>query len=213
MLKQYASYFVSYLLKNLKSLDNIVYIILFGSVAKGEATRDSDVDIFIEIKRINKKFDKEIKKVLEDFYNSREAMIFKTKGINNKINLIVGRLKEWKDLKKSIESTGIVLYGKYSSSEVKGKKHVIFFWDKIGKNRGAFLNKIYGFNVGKKRYEGLIKVFDGRKLGKSSIMIPVEHREDIIKLLKHYNVNAKIIEAYVWNEDLGLDVNEIFMIT
>ena len=197
MIKAYASYFVSYLINNFKKIENISNIILFGSAAKGEAKKSSDIDFFIEVKRNSKNFEKEIIDLVNDFYKSREALIFKTKGIDNKINVIVGKLEDWADLRKSIESTGIVFYGNYIASDVKGKKHIIFFWDKIGKNRGAFLNKIYGFNSKGKRYIGLIENFNGRKLGKSSFMVPVEYREEIVKLFKHYKVNSKIIDVYV----------------
>ena len=197
MIKAYASYFASYLINNFKKIENISNIILFGSAAKGEAKKSSDIDFFIEVKRNSKNFEKEIIDLVNDFYKSREALIFKTKGIDNKINVIVGKLEDWADLRKSIESTGIVFYGNYIASYVKGKKHIIFFWDKIGKNRGAFLNKIYGFNSKGKRYIGLIENFNGRKLGKSSFMVPVEYREEIVKLFKHYKVNSKIIDVYV----------------
>ena len=197
MIKAYASYFVSYLINNFKKIENISNIILFGSAAKGEAKKSSDIDFFIEVKRNSKGFEKEIINLVNDFYKSREALIFKTKGIDNKINVIVGKLEDWADLRKSIESTGIVFYGNYIASYVKGKKHIIFFWDKIGKNRGAFLNKLYGFNSNGKRYLGLIENFNGKKLGKSSFMVSAEYREDIVKLLKHYKVNSKIIDVYV----------------
>jgi len=197
MIKAYASYFVSYLINNFKKIENISDIILFGSAAKGEAKKSSDIDFFIEVKRNSKNFEKEIIDLVNDFYKSREALIFKTKGIDNKINVIVGKLEDWADLRKSIESTGIVFYGNYIASDVKGKKHIIFFWDKIGKNRGAFLNKIYGFNSKGKRYIGLIENFNGRKLGKSSFMVPIEYSEEIVKLFKHYKVNSKIIDVYV----------------
>ena len=197
MIKAYASYFVSYLINNFKKIENISDIILFGSAAKGEAKKSSDIDFFIEVKRNSKGFEKEIINLVNDFYKSREALIFKTKGIDNKINVVVGKLEDWTDLRKSIESTGVVLYGNYIASDVKGKKYVIFFWDKIGKNRGAFLNKIYGFNSNGKRYLGLIENFNGKKLGKSSFMVSAEYREDIVKLLKHYKVNSKIIDVYV----------------
>ena len=197
MIKAYASYFASYLINNFKKIENISRVILFGSAAKGEASKSSDIDFFIEVKRNSKGFEKEIINLVNDFYKSREALIFKTKGIDNKINVIAGRLEDWADLRKSIESTGVVLYGNYIASDVKGKKHVIFFWDKIGKNRGAFLNKLYGFNSNGKRYLGLIENFNGKKLGKSSFMVSAEYREDIVKLLKHYKVNSKIIDVYV----------------
>ena len=192
----YASYFVSYLINKIDSLDNIHKIILFGSVARGEDTKESDIDIFIEVEKSTKIFEKNLNKLTDDFYKSRESLIFKNKGVDNKINLIIGRINEWKDLKKSIESTGVILYGGYTPSGIKGQKYVLFYWNKIGKNRGAFLNKIYGFKVGKKEYKGLIEIFGGKKIGKSSIMIPIEYKREILKLIKKYIVHAKIIEVY-----------------
>lgn len=196
MIKSYASYFVSYLLSNLKDIKNISRIILFGSVAKGEANKESDVDIFIEVNKNLKSFEKKVFSIEKSFYSSREALVFKSKGINNKINLIVGKLNDWKDLKNSIESTGIVLYGNYVPSEIKGKKYILFFWERIEKNRGAFLNKIYGFKSGDKRYEGLISKREGKKLGKSSFIVPIEYREEFVKLMKNYSVSVKMIEIW-----------------
>lgn len=194
MILAYASYFCSYLLNNFKDSEIIKRILLFGSVAKGEATKNSDVDIFIDVE--SNKFEKHIKKILLDFYQSREALIFKAQGIDNKINLIIGKLEEWKELKESIENTAIVLYGRYAPSDRSGKKYSVIFWDKIEKNRGAFLNKLYGFSSGEKKYKGLVDFLGGRKFAKSSVMIPVENREKILKLVKEYGVNAKIMEVW-----------------
>jgi predicted nucleotidyltransferase len=196
MLKAYASYFVSYIIANSKNISNINSIILFGSVAKGEATKESDLDMFIDLKKESKKINLEFQNILEDFYKSREALIFRAKGIENKINLVIGKIEDWKNLKNSIEATGIVLYGRYITSKVKGKKYVVIFWDKIEKNRGAFLNKVYGFKVKSKAYKGLVEKLNGKRLGKSNIMIPIEYREDIMHLIKKHKVNAKLIEVY-----------------
>lgn len=196
MIKAYASYFSSYLLASLKEKNNIEKIILFGSVARDETGKESDIDIFIELRKENKKIKPEIEKILENFYKSRESLLFKSKGIDNKINLIIGRLDKWINLKKSIESTGIILYGRYISSDISGKKHAIIFWDNIGKNRGAFLNRVYGFKTKGKHYQGLIERLGGKKLGKSSIILPIENKDEILKLIKIYKVNAKIIEVY-----------------
>src|SRR3989338_10287144 len=105
MFKAYASYFVAYLLMNLKDDSNISKIILFGSVARGEARKQSDIDLFVEVKKENKNFEKETKIILDEFYKSREALLFKTKGVDNKINLIIGKIENWPDLKKSIYIT------------------------------------------------------------------------------------------------------------
>ena len=68
MIKAYASYFVSYLINNFKKIENISDIILFGSAAKGEAKKSSDIDFFIEVKRNSKNFEKEIIDLVNDFY-------------------------------------------------------------------------------------------------------------------------------------------------
>lgn len=196
MIKAYASYFVSYLINELKDLSNVNSIILFGSAARDEATKESDIDIFIDVKKINKKFEKRIKEITEKFYKSREALLFRTKGVDNKINAIAGQIDKWPELKKSIESYGIILYGSYISKGVRGRKYIIVFWDKIRKNRGAFLNKLYGFKVKGKAYKGIVEQLGGKRIGKSNIMLPVEHREEIFKLIKKYGVNARIIEVY-----------------
>lgn len=195
---EYSIYFAAYLFNNLKEKENIERIILFGSVARGEATRESDVDLFVEVKKKTKKIEKEIKDIEEGFYHSREASLFKLKKIDNKFNIKIGKLKEWKDLERSIASTGIVLYGPYEAKELpSGIKHfVIIFWSKIGKNRGAFLNKLYGFKLKNKHYEGLISKFSGKKLGKSCLMMPIQYKKDILKLLRRYEVEAKIIEVF-----------------
>ena len=198
MLKAYASYFVAYLLNNMKYLEEIERIILFGSVARGDSTNESDIDLFIEVKKKTKKLESEIKDIENNFYQSREASLFKVKGINNSFSIKIGNLKEWKDLYKSIASTGIVLYGHYEAKEIpSGMRYgVIIFWNKIGENRGAFLNKIYGFSANKKYYPGLIEKYDGKKIGKSCILIPIQFKDEIIKLLKKYKVEGKVIEMF-----------------
>lgn len=199
MLKAYSSYFVAYLLNNLKDIESIERIVLYGSVAKGEATKESDIDIFIEMKKKTKKIEKEINEVVGQFYQSREAALFKAKGIENKFSIKIGKLKEWKELYRSIASMGIVLYGPYEARELpSGVKHfIVVFWKKIGKNRGSFLNKLYGFKVREKHYAGLLSKVDGKKLGKSCIIVPIQYKDDIFKLIKEHVVMAEMVEVYV----------------
>ncbi len=198
MLKGYASYFAAYLVSNLKSMESITRIVLYGSVARDEATKESDIDIFIEVGKKTKKFEREIKKVEERFYLSREAAIFKAKGLDNRFSIKYGELKDWKDLYRSIASTGIVLYGPYEAQELpSGTKHsVIIFWEKIGRNRGAFLNKLYGFTVKGRHYPGILQKFGGRRIGKSCVMLPVQYKSEVFRLIKAHEVKAKVLEVF-----------------
>jgi len=155
--------------------------------------------MFIEINKKTKRIENEIREVVEKFYKSREASLFKIKKIDNKINIKIGKLEEWKDLERSVASDGIVLYGKYELKSIPSasKHYIVIFWEKIGKNRGAFLNKIYGFKIKGKNYEGSISKFSGKKLGKSCIMIPINYKKEIFKLLREHQVSAKSIEVFV----------------
>ena len=127
----YASYFISFLLNNITNIENIEKIIFFGSASRNESDKESDIDIFIEVKKKNQKFEKEIKEVTENFYESREAALFKSKGIENTFDVKVGLLKEWKDLYKSIASTGIILYGKYEAKEFNKMDSIIKSIEKL----------------------------------------------------------------------------------
>ena len=196
LLRAYALSYVSYLFRRLNRAVLIEKIILFGSVAKRVSTKDSDLDIFIEVLKKDTKLEKEIIKLTDEFYQSREAVSFKLSSIENKIHLIIGKIEEWNDLQKSIENEGIVLYGSYVSSNVKGVKKAIIYWDNIKKNRGAFLNKIYGFNSKGVYSSGVLTLVKGSKLGKSCIIIPINALKQIEPILRHYGVNAKIVEVY-----------------
>ena len=196
-LKSYTSTFVSYLIRKLNHKTNeINRIILYGSVAKGEANKKSDVDLFIDTQ--NQALEKKIKKVVSDFYNTREAAFFKIKGITNKFSLKVGELKKWKELHRSISSSGWLLWGRYETKEKPiGTNHkILFYWEEIRKNRGAFLNKLYGYRSKGQHYLGLLDKIGGIKTGKSSILIPIKNREELIYLFKKYQVKAKQKEDF-----------------
>ena len=197
-MKSYASYFTAFLLSSLKNTDNLIRIVLYGSAAKGEATKESDVDIFMEVRKKTRRFENELKRVEEGFYKSREASLFKAKGVENRFSIKCGDLKSWKELYRSIASTGVVLYGPYEAHELpSGTKHyIIVFWERIGRNRGSFLNKLYGFKVKDKRYRGVLLKSDGRKLGKSCIMLPIQYKNDIFMLLRKHEVKASVLEVF-----------------
>ena len=59
------------------------------------------------------------------------------------------------------------------------------------------MNKLYGFTVKGKSYDGLLDEVKGQKVGKSNVVISVEHKEKFIALFKKYKVNAKQMEIFV----------------
>lgn len=198
LIKKYAINTVTYVLNKLNQelFNDIKQIILFGSVARGTATKESDIDLFFETNKKNKNI---IKKKINEFYISREGLLFKTKGISNQFQITVGKIEEWKELHKSIASEGIILYGPYLGKSPKGlKHHFIISWENLDiKNRGAFLNKLYGYSVGGTKYKGLVKKWDAKKIGKSAILLPSKYKLDLFKILDKYKVDFKIIDVYI----------------
>ncbi len=198
-IQAYASTFVTYLIRSLKEkINKIDAIILYGSVAKQQATLESDVDIFIDTK--DTKLMSYIETYAAGFMESREAALYKMEGISNQINIKIGKLSLWKDLNHSIINSGILLWGKYQSNNIPNKTnhYILFYWNVIEKNRGAFLNTLYGYSMHNKKYKGLLTKLNGSKIGKSSILIPAKDQEKIIILFKKYKVHAKQKELFLY---------------
>src|SRR3989344_5612111 len=102
-----ASYLISSISEDdLKYLHNVV---LFGSVVHGNATNESDIDIFFDMdvsKRKEVRLRSTLNKSAEQFYLSNLALEFKLRGISNELSIKVGNLKKWPDLAKNISSSG-----------------------------------------------------------------------------------------------------------
>ncbi|MBI2672025.1 nucleotidyltransferase domain-containing protein [Candidatus Woesearchaeota archaeon] len=199
----YAEDFVSFLLEKLnKESRNINQIILFGSVSRGEADNESDVDIFIDV--INESIEDKIKDIKEKFYESiKVKKHWDLLGIKNEINCSIGKLKEWPSLRRSLIANGILLFGKYKE-DIKTEPYILFVVFP-GKNRNKNIpvwRAIYGYTqkVGKKKYikAGLIKEYDGKKLARGVFVIPLEHTNKISSFLRKYNFKHNMLPF--WQE-------------
>ena len=203
-LKQYAAAFAYFLLKRIEraQLECIRYIILFGSVSQGRATKGSDVDVFIDSglppSRL-RTFRSKILRMGEEFLLSNEALSYKARGIYNPLNIMVGNLSNWQEMKKSISFSGIVLYGPYHGGFSRKALHhkIIFFWEAEGKRRGAFLNKLYGYTTKGKKYTGAIQRLGGAKIGKSAAIVPAEKGQKFTAILDSYKIRYKVLEVFV----------------
>lgn len=198
----YAMDLASYLIQNIEEKNDIKSIILFGSAARGDYGKNSDVDIFIDTN--NKEIEKISWKIVSDFYKSvKFTKYWKLLGIKNEISLKVGELDKW-ELKDSVISDGITLYGKYVS-KTKTMPFTLFELKIKGKRKDKIRiwRKLYGYKqkVNNKTYESisLIKELNGRKFGKATFIVPVEHTQKIIKYLKENKVNYFIYR--IWCEN------------
>lgn len=196
----YAMEVASFLVQKLKSREKIKQIILFGSVSRGEAEKDSDIDLFIDVINANNKFEedkleKEIKLCLSAFLNSAKYKNYwRLLGITNNIQLTIGKLSKWKELNTSIISNGVVLFGKYKPEVKEGTHNVFFIWENIKPNskRVLFNKQMCGYIQNKKFYKGLLQKYNGKRLGKGCIIVPLESSNFFLRLFRKYNITVKI---------------------
>ena len=192
----YAMDFVSFLFQTLKETekDKIKSVILFGSVARNEADKKSDVDIFVDVIDKDKKIEKLVSNIKDKFFSSikfkKYWMLF---GVNNETNIIVGKLEEW-NLRDSMVGSSIVLYQKYAPKLENGKSKVVLIWGVIKNNsKRIMLNKkILGYNYYGKKYKGILEVCEGEKLGSNVITLPIEHLSLLLKEFRKFKVPVKI---------------------
>jgi len=190
----YAISFVSFLVKRIE-LDNVKEIVLFGSVPRGSATKESDVDLFIDVVENNKSFEKKVASAVKEFYKSEFFRMWKLQRIDNEIKCITGRLENWKELNQSMIANGITLYSKHRG-KLEGENSVIIYWDNVRpeSKRVMLSKKLYGYKTGNKEYEGTIKKSkSGLKLGTNCIIVPLEESELFLNIFKKLGVKFRTL--------------------
>jgi predicted nucleotidyltransferase len=176
-------------------------VILFGSVVTGEFDKESDVDIFIDI---DKSREKDIMGILRNF-NLTYGEKWKMKGIFNPISLKIGDLKKWPELRRSMQSYGILLYAKYNEQPDSVKSYLLFrlnFSNLSRAKKVGIWRKLYGYrqNVGKKEYtaRGLVNESGGKKLEKSTILVPSENSRKLRDFCLKNRVSFQVNE--IWSD-------------
>lgn len=194
-LAAYAMDFASFLVQKLKSKEKIKQIILFGSVSRDEAEKGSDIDLFIDVIDVDNKLEQEIKHCLSTFLDSAKYKNYwQLLGITNDIQLTIGKLSKWKELNTSIISNGWVLFGKYKPKIKEGAHNVFFIWENIKPNskRVLFNKQMCGYIQNKKFYNGLLQKYNGKRLGKGCIIVPLESSNFFLRLFRRYKITVKI---------------------
>jgi len=199
----FAMAFASYLLQNLKQESAVRNIVLFGSVARNDFDKESDIDIFIDTKE---EIEKEANDILDSFYSSIiYKKYWKLLGIENEISLKVGDLDKW-ELKRSIISHGIQLYGKYYS-EIEARLYSLFVIEFKGKRseKLKLWRQLYGYSqkIKNKQYiqQGLIKEYSIRRIGPAVLLVPIENENKLRQFLTENKISHKVIE--IQTDNLG----------
>lgn len=194
----YAQAFASFVMPKIEAEE----IVLFGSTARGEATAESDIDIFFNVKTK----EKEIKKILQEqlikFQKSYTNEQFRLKGIKNKVIFEVGNLSKWK-LKRSIISEGIVLYGKYKENPQDLKGFILFTLKPIKDvtKRNRIIRRLFGRKEKKYSSNGIVADAGGDQLSPTAFIIPLEKSQEIMKMLNAEKADYTLIEF--WSDQIN----------
>jgi len=162
-------------------------------VARQEATEKSDIDLFFDTS--GKNIERKINNAIKEFYNSvKYKKYWELKGVKNEIKATIGRLEDWEELKVSVVSNGVVLYGKFEEIPDKGKLMTLFVFENIEpETKRAELNKkLFGYIQRKRKYPGLIEKTNSKRLGKGCIYVSQENSIQFEKLFKGMKIPVKI---------------------
>jgi predicted nucleotidyltransferase len=175
-------------------------IILFGSVARGDAGKESDLDLCVVYKKGGRKTISDIILDMEKKYNKNMNVIFTD--------------SEFKDLNRQFIETiikeGIVLKGdmpKVSVQRLELEPYELMSYDLTSLSQtdkmrikrllyGSTSKKKYKDRVYESKKKGLVKKTKGIRVGKASIIIPERHASEVEMALRDYGV--KLRKYTIW---------------
>ncbi len=185
--------------KEVSSLDNVLFLFLFGSVAREEADKRSDIDFCIitnneDMKNISslaldleKKYDKNIQLVISKNFTGLDSFF------------ISNLLKE-----------GILLYAKnpiIKLKNIKCEEFVLFSFslsnlpqsEKMKMKRilyGYETKKKQGNKIYKSKSKGIVEELNGFSVGRGSVLIPVKNSKYIENILNEKKAEFKKIQLF-----------------
>ena len=186
------------IVKKLKDYPNLKCTILYGSYARGEAHKDSDIDLLIVLD-VGKPI-KELDKILK---------IIRSVDKETKVNIQLTNLKDKNySLYQNVIREGIVLYGKFDIGvkELKLNPYRVINYN-LAKSKPrikVMVSKRVNGTVIKKaggkiyRYNGLKEEKGVIVLPNSSLLLPEELSRGFMEFLDRYDVDYK--QFKVWKE-------------
>jgi predicted nucleotidyltransferase len=194
--------------KRVSDIDTVRSVILFGSVAKGEADARSDIDILIVFDTLGSigriKGRREISRIalnLEKKFDKNIQIVF----TNRKFDKVDRQFVE------HLFSEGIVLYGSVPQIDVKKLRlepHTLVYFSlkKLSKADKMRVKKaLYGHKTIKKYKDrvyrseivGLVEQFGGRRTGIASVLIPAKKSKEFVEALKRFGVDYESLNVWV----------------
>ena len=189
-------YDLSNLTETVSSIREVVAIILFGSVARGDYDEYSDYDLLVVFK------DK------ESMWRRWDELFQMVGRLNLLVHLIPKSMDEFVESEptflREVLKHGVVLYSKYPFrsflSPLGLKRMVLVAYSMRGLGQRDKMRLVYRL-YGRKGDNGLVKKLGGFKVAEGCILIPEDASNALLKALTEYCVEVKAFNVYVQRED------------
>jgi len=176
----------------IRKIDGVVGIVLFGSYSRGEQDEGSDIDLLVIFK--NKEAlntsQKQIYRITAETKLFLQATALTLNELKNS-SLLESALREGKiyhatkELKKLLTPTRKpYALLTYSTANLKAKERV------------TFTQKLEGRRRGKYTYNGLLQKIGGYKVGRGVLMVPLENLNKITQHLEERKLDYVI--RHIW---------------
>jgi len=182
--------------KELSKIEDVKVIILYGSLARGEFTSRSDVDLFILTTDYN------TQKEIHDKVIELESEI--GRNIQPTIRTLAELHKTDTGLLQNIFQEGKILYLREPSDIpsailLQQKPYLIYSFQissLLQKEKARFNRQLYEQTREGYNYKGLLQEIGGQKLSAGCVMMPYEQKDKIEKFFKKFKV--KFEQLKVW---------------
>lgn len=193
--------------RRVSGFDFVSSVILFGSVAKGDADRRSDIDFLVIFDTASPVKKDETKAVgtlaldIEKEFDRSVQLVFSNKNFDG----LDGQFVE------DVFRSGMILYGKNPQVDIKKLKlepySIVYFSLKnISRPEKMKLGKaLYGHSTTKKYKDkiyksamaGLIEQFGGKRTGMASVLVPSKRADELAAVLKGFGAKYEVLDVWI----------------
>jgi predicted nucleotidyltransferase len=182
--------------KELSGIEDVKVVILYGSLARGEFTSRSDIDLFILTT------DDKTQKEVEDKVIELESEI--GRNIQPTIRTIAELQKTDTGLLQNIFQEGKILYLKEPSDIpsailLQQKPYLIYSFQISSlpqKDKARFNRQLYEQTRKEYKYKGLLQEIGGQRLSAGCVMIPHIQKETIEKFFRKFKVEFEQLKVW-----------------
>lgn len=189
---------LSEIVASIKTVNGVIGIILFGSVARGEADECSDIDLLVLFEDEDKMRRNEwevTRRIAPNIFAQSICVCPSTLKRMNPVFI------------QSVFEEGIILYMRYPWVLKSRLANAVWFllvtYSLKGlsqKEKQSVDYKLFGRVIGRHSYSGLVEKCGGKHLGRGCLLIPKENAETVLNFLDEHNVSYKLSDAYISDE-------------